>query len=169
MLNKYSEHISGGFMILVGAVVLFASQGIKRMAGVPIGSDFFPRIAAVMLLAFGAITVVGAFRTRRKNEAGDSRKAGCAAPAGADEVRVEINWKAPLLSVVALTAYVALLDGLGFLIMTTLYLFAQITILAPAGKRNYPLFGGIAVATTALVYGLFVRVLYVMLPAGILG
>jgi len=167
MVKKYGEYISGGFLILFGMVVLLSSQNIKRMAGVSVGSDFFPKIAAVMLIAFGVIIITSFIWNRnRRTDISNTTQAP-----EADEAMVEVgsDWKAPLISAILLTFYVGLLGKVGFLIMTILYLFMQITVLAPKKKRNYVLFGGIAVGVTLIVYFLFVRILSVMLPAGLLG
>lgn len=162
-MKKYSDCISGGFLILLGTVILFASRNIKRMAGVSVGSDFFPKIAAAMLLVFGVVIIIAFFRGR------PDRSPAAAEESDAAEDVTKTDWKAPLVSVVLLAIYVGLLAKVGFIIMTMLYLFVQTIVLAPKEKRNYLLFGILSLVVTLIVYYVFVHVLSVMLPIGLLG
>lgn len=159
------ETVSGIFVITVGIIVLVASQNIRRMTGVSIGSDFFPKISAGMLLFLGVIILLKAFmekgikvQSAKKSEQDQE-----------EEVIVEIDRRAPLISIMLLAVYIGFLENIGFLIMTILYLFSQITLLAPKHKRKYLKFGVISIVVTVIVYLAFVKGLSVMLPAGIMG
>jgi putative tricarboxylic transport membrane protein len=74
-----------------------------------------------------------------------------------------------VLTFVSLAVYIALLEPVGFLIMTAVYLFVQTLILTPKEKRNYivTLITSIVIAV-ALDY-VFVCLLNVLLPLGIFG
>ena len=64
-------------------------------------------------------------------------------------------------------AYVALMEYVGFPIMTVLYLVAQFTVLTPLRKKvNYPLYIVIAVISSALIFLLFRYAFDMMLPVG---
>ncbi|MBP8277934.1 MAG: tripartite tricarboxylate transporter TctB family protein, partial [Propionivibrio sp.] len=65
--------------------------------------------------------------------------------------------------------YIALMQFVGFPIMTVVYLVAQFTILTPAERKpNFLVYAVIAVLTSALVYLLFRYAFDMMLPVGFL-
>jgi putative tricarboxylic transport membrane protein len=71
------------------------------------------------------------------------------------------------LPIIALCiVYIALLEPVGFFIMTPLFLF---TLPVLAGFRNYKLNAISVLVLIALVYGVFVKTLSIPLPAGLLG
>ena len=77
-----------------------------------------------------------------------------------------------MATIAAFTVYVFVIEPAGFLLSSIVYLFAQITILAPKEKRGIKgiiLFAVIAVVVCVAVYFIFRFGLNVMLPAGILG
>lgn len=89
---------------------------------------------------------------------------------GAEEERPE--YLRVLATIAAFTVYVFVIEPAGFLLSSIVYLFAQITILAPKEKRGIKgiiLFAVIAVVVCVAVYFIFRFGLNVMLPAGILG
>ena len=71
-----------------------------------------------------------------------------------------------LLTFAAMILYIILLPILGFMLSTMIYLFGQITILAPKEKRNYLLFAIIAVVFTIIAFVAFRIGLTQMLPRG---
>jgi putative tricarboxylic transport membrane protein len=72
------------------------------------------------------------------------------------------------LTFVLIFLYLALLEPLGFLLSTAVYLFFQFIVLSRK-KPNLPLYGLLSISTSAIVYYLFVKVFILFLPAGILG
>ncbi|MBQ8081997.1 MAG: tripartite tricarboxylate transporter TctB family protein [Clostridia bacterium] len=88
----------------------------------------------------------------------------------AGEVQGEKMSRVDLLSVTltfaAMVLYIVLLPNLGFILSTIIFLFLQITILAPTEKRNLLLFAVIAVVFTALVFVAFRIGLSQLLPRG---
>lgn len=150
-------------MLLLGAALVISTRGIKKMAGIAIGSDFMPLIAAIMLVIFGVIMLVNGYKKLKENKAFQNER-------NKEEEKIEFNnIKAPIICIALLGLYIGLLDSIGFIIMTTLYLFLQMLALAPKQKRNYVLFGIISVVTTLGVYYVFVYGFSLMLPVGILG
>lgn len=80
--------------------------------------------------------------------------------------REERHWGPPLLTVLALFLYVALMPELGFAVASFLFLAGM--LLAPAG-RNWIRNIALAAATVVLSYLVFVTLLKVRMPAGFLG
>ena len=75
-----------------------------------------------------------------------------------------------IASFIALTIYVALLEPIGFVIMTIIYTFAQILILTPREKwgKNFVPAAIVALIAGILLYYIFKIQLSVLLPSGIL-
>jgi putative tricarboxylic transport membrane protein len=63
-------------------------------------------------------------------------------------------------------AYVLLLEPLGFLISSALYVFFQILNLCPKNEVNVVKFAVIAVVSSVFIYFTFRNGLHLMLPAG---
>ena len=73
-----------------------------------------------------------------------------------------------LLTIVLLAIYVVLFKPLGFILSTFIYLFFQITLLSTEKNRNLILFGIISVVAPVVIYALFVYVIKMPLPTGLL-
>lgn len=86
-------------------------------------------------------------------------------PVLGDGVKAPSSWKG--LSVIILTAvYIALIEPVGFFVITPIFLFVQPLL---ENFRRYTLLSISVVLITVCVYTLFVYVLAIPLPAGILG
>ena len=72
------------------------------------------------------------------------------------------------MTVACMVGYAALFDTLGFIISSAAYLFLQITVLSNEKNRKLPLFAIISVVTSVAVYGIFVYLIGMPLPTGIL-
>jgi len=144
--------------ILLAVVLYSASFDIKEMIATRVGASFLPRIVAGALTLLGAILVFGSLR--------------CVAPRPArqqnHEERVFGGLPAVLLSALLMCAYVGLMESLGFVLTSSIYIFLQILILAKEEKRNYLAFILISIILPIAVYYLFVNVFKVMIPGGIL-
>jgi hypothetical protein len=162
-MAKYRDIITGGLAV-VFAVLLFAlSFGIKDFSSVRLGPDFVPRLTAGFLGILGVILLVQGLRPMylsRKNPAREK-------PAPAEETGK--SGHGVLLSFLLLGGYIALLDSVGFIITTTVYLFLQMILLSHETHRRYVLFALISAGTAVAAYYLFVGFFEVMIPAGILG
>lgn len=78
----------------------------------------------------------------------------------------EGNWKAPSLAVLIMVVYTAAMEDLGYVPSTFLFLIAWQKIIE---REKWPKTAAIAVLGTLSMYALFVYLLKVALPEGILG
>lgn len=162
MFQKYKDVICGGALILLGIGLFAASFGIKSVALNLIKADFFPRLDAALLVILGLILIVTGLSNVRHVQA--------------EEAEQPPFWKndstVSMLETLALVAvYVFLMKPVGFIISTFLYLVAQMVVLTPREKKtrkNVALFVVISLITSFAIYLVFVKVFYLMLPAGIL-
>lgn len=157
-LKKYGD-LATGIVFLAIAVVFYVLAGQlppSLLGGV--GSDFMPKILAVGTGILSVLQMISGVKTMRKDFSGEAAE---------EEDRPE--YVRVLATVVSFGLYVTVMEKVGFLISSVVYLFAQMVILAPKEKRNYVLLAVIAVVFNIVVYFIFRNALNVMLPKGILG
>jgi putative tricarboxylic transport membrane protein len=152
--------VSGGFFFAFSVLIYISSFSIKTaVANMRVGPGFIPRLCAIAVGILSLIVLGEGLWGQFKKKAEET-------PAAEG---VERNTRAVALTFVLITAYLALLNSVGFLITTAVYLFFQFWVLAGNRKVRLWLLALIAAVASVLVYYLFVRVFYLMLPAGILG
>ena len=172
MLTKSGKELAFGLIVLVfGAGYLALTTQLPRKGA--IDSATVPYILSILMVTLGVIQTVLAVRMGRgeaarakslESELMDAAPADCdcapAKPARPDYLTVAVTG-------LLITGYVILLDWLGFMVMSTLYLFLQISLLTPGYmKRSYAKYAVIAVVTPVVVYYLFFWAFDIMLPHG---
>ena len=162
MIKKYKDVFCGGALILLGAGLYAASFGIKSVALNLIRADFFPRLDAALLMLLGVVLAAGGLAKARHFQPSSEE----AIPFWKNDGTVS------MLETLALIAlYLFTLKPVGFLLSTFVYLILQMFVLAPRekrGKKDIALYVFISAVTALAVYLVFVKVFYLMLPAGIL-
>lgn len=156
-LQKYKEIISGLVFVVFSITAYFYADSIRVFApnsGNYINAQFFPKVISFMLGLVSVYQVIVGIRQLAKT---------AAVPCDAHTMS-----RTAILRIVAtlilLMIYVALLESLGFLIMTVLYIFFQVLILTPRERINYPFTIGLSVVFSGLVYFMFTQVFSLMLP-----
>ncbi len=155
--RKYWDLVSGIFLLALAALLYAGSTRVQSIAVTTFGAGFFPAIVAGLLAVVSVPIIIAGLRKARGGAAADK----------APEEKPR-TWGV-LATFGIMILYAALLPKVGFIIMTVLYLFAQMLILAPKSKHNYALVGVISVVSSVVIYYTFVKVFQLMLPAGILG
>lgn len=160
--------IAGSALALFAAAYFYFSFDIKPFNGLgatPLDSTFIPRLWGVCLLLLSGAMVVRGFRERSAAlKAGSVGKASKFSLRGLWDRNYEV-----ILTFVGIGVYTALLGPVGFTIMSALYIFFQSLLLSPPGKRNWKAAAIIAVIASVAIDFLFVVLLSVLLPRGILG
>ena len=157
-IKKYNDIYAGGLILVIGAVLLAASFFVPKGSAVTIGSDFMPKVTCGLMTVLGLwILKEGLAAARKYNEHADHQEAAGKA-----------HYKELLISIVLLFVYMLLLVPVGFLIMTTIYIGFQATILAPSEKKRPVKFMIIGLVAAVVIYFVFRNVFVLMLPAGIL-
>ena len=136
-----------GGLFVVGAL----QQGLMRK-GVP-GPGFLPFFSGLALIFLSFIVLIPALGQRGKDEGGDF-------------FPERGSFRKLLFAVIALFAFGFALDYGGYLLTTFLFMFFIIRLMKPKGWRTTIL---LAFSTAALSYLIFVVLLEVQLPRGILG
>ncbi len=159
--RKRDLYLGIGFL-LFSIGVWIASFSIKHLVVARIGSAFVPQLAAT-LLALLSITLI--LQAIFQAPASTSRQGKLTEQ---DAEAASKRKKRVRLTFLLILFYLVLLEPVGFLITTTLYLFFQFWVLSRR-QPNLPLYGIIAISTSIIIYYLFVKVFVLFLPAGILG
>jgi putative tricarboxylic transport membrane protein len=166
-MSRYKDAATGLFSVVLGLALFVLSFQVKDFASIGVGAGFLPRLAAILFVALGASLAAKDFagaRSAPRTGAKASADADASGRAGAAGGSRQVY-----LSILLLCAYAALLQPVGFIITSALFIFFQTVILSKGLKRNYLLFGVVSVVSSVVAYFLFVRVFQVMIPAGILG
>lgn len=150
--TKKREFAAGAFFLIVGLGYLYLTSAIPRKQF--IDAAFVPYALAFTMCVLGALQLWDAHKLPAMDQAGAK-----------DTADYRTVWKTLGLIV----AYAAFMEPLGFPVMTIVYLFLQFIVLTPTDKKvSYPLYGVIAVLTSAIVYLTFRHAFDMMLPVGVL-
>lgn len=153
--KRPGEDAFGILVLLISLVLAWQSYEISGFAALS-SPGAFPMAASAAMVLGSLIVVIGNIRRNRATPkpAGEKARAN---PAGV----------APSVIVVFaafVAGYAALLDTLGFLPASFLFLFAAIQFLH---RRSVAFSVGVALLSLALIYALFRLVFTVVLPEGI--
>jgi len=131
----------------------------------PIGPQFFPRLVAFLMAALSVILFAKSIIEMKK-------KRGMEGNRQEDFKKLSVNIPL-LLTIGMLIAYPLLIQYIGFIVLTALYLFFQIFLLLPKGsvrvKKDLMIVLLVSVLFPVLTYLLFTKVFLIFLPAGLLG
>ena len=160
--------MTGSVLALFSGMYLNFSLGIKPFRGLgatPLDAAFIPRFWGICLLLLSLSLILRGFREKRAVEnSGSGPASGLFSPKAFIAENSEV-----ILTFAAIFAYTALLGPVGFTVMSALFIFFEALILTPKSKRNPKTAAVIAVVAAVSIDFLFVRLLSVLLPKGILG
>jgi len=155
MRSGVKDIVSGGALFGLAVAMLVGALGIKKTLLVGVGSDFAPLLVATLLIWMSASIIVRGVRALPAEAGKPAGTAGGGRPAAATFVLIAF--------------YVALLERVGFIITTALYLVGQFYVMAPREDRRPVKFVVVAVAVAVATYYIFVAAFDLMLPSGWLG
>ena len=152
MTEKVKSVITSLIFLAFSIVMLVLSAQIKPMMTNDVGSGFFPKVIGIAMIALSLFRLVLALKEKNseKKESKDDLAGG-------------------LETILLIGAYCFLLDILGFIISTAIYLFFQILVLTPKEKRNWLVTILISVIAPFAIYALFVYAINTPLPKGLFG
>lgn len=166
MSNGRKDLYTGIFFILFAVFLYAQSYAIKMSKADALGPQFFPRLVAVAITILAVVLILKSIAAIKAEKAEAADK-----PAEASK---GIPWNAPLLLTMALLiGYFLLVDKVGFIILTTIYLFCQMFLLLPKGSiknmKYLIVVAAVSIVIPVGIYMLFYKVFSIFLPAGILG
>ncbi|MDN4493489.1 tripartite tricarboxylate transporter TctB family protein [Ureibacillus aquaedulcis] len=164
--NKSVDMISSIVLIAVSIILFIATFSFRAMTVSDIGPEFLPRIVAITLFILSISLFIKAYVQKKKE--GEIQIAEEIESVPQKESKKEI-YLLVITTLILIVLYLIVLPSLGFLIATTVYLYIQIYLMAPADKRNHIKIGLVSVLSSTIIYFVFRNVFYLMLPSGILG
>lgn len=147
------DRISSIFCFFLGLAVLAKGLRLGLRVNIDMGPGFFPLVAGGILSFLSMILFI---QSLIKKETSVQRVTFWTNPYG---------WKLVLLTVLTISAYPFILNQLGFLLSTFLFLFFLFLVIA---RQKWWVAGFGGVATAAVVYLIFEIWLKANLPRGIL-
>ncbi len=150
--KKLSEIVLSIVLLISGAALWLAAQKIEVGAAMGQGGDFMPKLCSTVWLIFSVLLLFQSISIREEGE------------------ESQISLKGFFSTLILLFAYVLLLDIIGFVLTSIVYMFVQMLLFVPEEYRNRKslvLFAVISVITPVAVNALFVNVFALILPTGI--
>ena len=165
----YRTNLVAGSSLALFSIVYFGlSFEIKPFSGsgaAPLNSAFVPRLWGVCLFLLSLTLIARAFRERKAQlQSGELAAREKKTFAGVVKANYEV-----ILTFLVIMLFIAGLKPIGFTIMSALYIFTQVLILTPPGKRKLHWAIIVGIAAAVVIDYVFVALLHVMLPRGILG
>lgn len=162
--KKYRDIILGAVMLVFSGFYLTVAQGIKtrpKLTPAYASAKIVPILLGVLLAILAVICIIeGVYKMKKYGTTMTNEKAGSAQAAG--------DAFAVLATFALMIVYALALPVAGFCLSTMVYLFLQISLLAPAKKRNLKLFAIVAVVFTMFVFVAFRIGLQMLLPRGVI-
>lgn len=156
---KKKELIIGGVMLATALGYLVMSFKLPGHSG--IDAAFVPTLLAAMLCLLAVIQLFSAFATPQS-------PADDVPHVDNEDTGNAIDVKTVVKTLALIVGYIALLNPVGFPIMTVVYLYLQFIVLTPADQKiRHITYALVAVCTSAVIYLLFREAFDLMLPAGL--
>jgi putative tricarboxylic transport membrane protein len=159
-MKKYQDIISGITLLIVAVGIFISSGYIPRIIVTTLGPDFMPKLVAAGMGILSCLLILTGYRQRKYS--GESS-------ANRENKTAFIKRHIDLLTIGLLIFYAACMAFAGFLVSTSLYLFLHISFMGIMKKPRPMIVVLVSIGSSLVIYIIFTRFLYVMLPAGILG
>ena len=162
MKEKRTTILIGIFFLLISIVLFISATSIPVPNALAIGGDFMPKVMAVLLIicAIGFVVVGIAQKPTQVPENNPSKK----------EQRMDAKrWSLFAIEFALLFIYLYLLIPVGFILMTSIYIFVQAWVITVKEERSLIKMAIIAIIASVIIYFIFVKGFHLMLPAGLLG
>lgn len=153
---KKKELVVGAVMLCAGLFYLILTINLPRKG--TIDASTVPYVLAVSLCLLGFLQLLGARKAVRPKADPDD-----------DAPNTVADYPTVLKTLALIAIYIALLEKVGFLITTVLYLYAQFIVITPRDQKvKHFSYAIIAVITSVVIYFTFRHGFDLMLPAGFL-
>ena len=165
MSRKYKMDFMLGLTFLIISIVMFAlSFGLRSMVNIGIGPGFYPRLIAVLTAITSLALMYQSYNKSKLVGVSDENES----ESETEEVSPIFNAEVVKILFVMIV-YAALIRSVGYLIMTTVYLFLHFMIVSKKESRRIPLFVIVSIIISVGTYYGFRNIFGVLLPSGILG
>ena len=159
-MSEKMKNLLGDVLFLVIGVGMYIYASVVdypiRSQG-DVGSVFVPKLVCLLMIILSVLKIVLILinpRMSAKKETADN-----------------VNYVKGALVILVLAVYCIAFNKIGFLIMTPIMLFLEMSLMLPEEKRSrkrYLFIAAFSVISTAVIFAIFYYGLKLMLPAGIL-
>lgn len=157
--KKYGDIVVGVFFMILSAIMMVMAQMLPKSKVMEIGPDFMPMVIGILTFVLAAILTFLNVKNLKMRIAEID-------PASIPDC----DYKRVFLSVILVLIYVFVLQPVGFIVSTLVFLPLQMLVLSPddkRGKKDITLLLIIDVIFTLAVFFLFRYGFKIVLPAGI--
>lgn len=157
--KKYGDIVVGIFFMVLSAVMIVMAQMLPKSKVMDIGPDFMPMVIGVITFVLAALLLFLSVKNFKIHTA------------EIDEASIpDCDYKRVLASIILVLIYVYMLQPVGFIVCTLVFLLLQMLVLSPddeRGKKDIIKLAVIDVIFTLVVFFLFRYGFKIVLPAGI--
>lgn len=158
-IKKYGDMIVGGFFMILSAGMMIMAKMLPKSTIMDIGPDFMPMcIGLVTFVLAAALAFLNVKNLKMRTTEVEKIE------------KEELDYKRMLISFMLILVYVYLLQPVGFIATTILYLPFQMYVLAPDEKKTKKDIIQLAVTSVVFTFVVFFLFRYgfkIILPAGI--
>ena len=175
MAKARKDIVCGIVLDIIGALMFIGSFGIKHINSLTfdVGSAYFPRICAGLLLFLGTLLIISNIIKMAKIRNKDEQIESTQEVAEKNKSKFDsIALIKALIVIAALILFTVFLKTVGFIICAFILLLSLILVLAPKTefkKKNIIIWIIISAVASVGIYFLFVEVFNLILPIGIIG
>ena len=155
MTNKQRNLLTSVLFLIFGVFMFIQSQGVKHKIASDVGSGYVPAFIAGCLIVVSVSKLI--ITLTRKYPADNVVK------------KSDSSTKGGIVTILIMLAYMLAFEPVGFIVSSILFLFALMNWFANNENRNIPLFAAISILLPVAVDALFVFVIKMPLPKGIIG
>lgn len=158
-IKKYGDMIVGGFFMILSAGMMIMAKMLPKSTIMEIGPDFMPMCIGIVTFVLAAALAFFNLKNLKMRTAEAEKME-----------KEDLDYKRMLISFILILVYVYLLQPVGFIVTTILYLPFQTYVLAPDEKKTKKDIVQLAVTSvvfTFIVFFLFRYGFKIILPAGI--
>ena len=155
MTNKQRNLLTSVLFLIFGVFMFIQSQGVKHKIASDVGSGYVPAFIAGCLIVVSVSKLI--ITLTRKDPADNVVK------------KSDSSTKGGIVTILIMLAYMLAFEPVGFIVSSILFLFALMNWFANNENRNIPLFAAVSILLPVAVDALFVFVIKMPLPKGIIG
>lgn len=159
--GRFTEALLGLFFLIFFALVIVFAKDIRILVVTEVDARFWPRIIGIAGCVVSLVHLIQGLVNGMAGKAAET----------AEELEISVAGFAGegKITLALVFLFILGINTIGFLPISILYVFLQITMLKLKEERNYIKSGAIAVIFCTLVWAVFRYGFDVMLPSGILG
>ena len=157
-MKKYMDIISGAFILLLSVVFFVGAYSIVSFADSKYGASITPRVVSVIMAILSTTLIISGIRNLKVEKRTGINKAS---------TKQSNENKITYYTLGLITIYIALINVIGFPVMTAIYIALQLFVLSGLKMKKLLLGAIVGIVSSTLIYLIFSKALYIQLPLGI--